>query len=78
MFVVFVGVGLRNAAMGTVLLATPSGADLDFSVRRIRAVADDEMIAQFVHSVASVCSIKSSGTAVLGGAVVNDDVFPAI
>ena len=64
--------------MGSVLLATPSGADLDFSVRCVRAVADDEMIAQFVHSVASVCSIKSSGTAVLGGAVVNDDVLPAI
>ena len=78
MFVVFVGVVLRNAAMGSVLLPTPSGADLDSSVRRIRTVADDKVIAQLVHSVASVCLIESPGSASLCGAVVNDDVLPAI
>ncbi len=76
--VVFVGGVSRYSAMSAVLLSSPSGSDFDFSVWGIGTVANDEMIAQFVHSVASVCSIKSSGTAVLGGAVVNDDVLPAI
>jgi hypothetical protein len=78
MFVVFVGVGLRNATMGTVLLATPSGAYLDFSIGGICAVADDEVIAQFVHTSISVGSIKSPSSAGVGGAVVNDDVLPSI
>ena len=64
--------------MGTVLLLTPSGANHDFSVGRIRTVANDEVIAQFVHSVASVGFVKSPGTASVCGAVVNDDVLPAI
>ncbi len=82
--VVFVGGVSGNSAMSAVLLLFPPGTDLDFSVWRIRAVANDEMITQLVHASApevfwaSVSSVEPFGSSGGGGAVMNDDVLPSV
>ena len=83
-FVVFVGGISGNPAMSAVLLLSPPGTDLDSSVWGIRAIADDEMITQFVHASAtdvfwaSVGSAEPFGSSDSCGAVVNDDVLPTV
>lgn len=84
MLVVLVGGVSWYSAVGSVLLSSPPGADLDFSVWCIGSVANDEMIAQLVHSAApevfwpSVGPIEPLGPTGGGGAVVDDDVLPSV
>ena len=83
-FVVFVGDVSRDSAMSAVLLLSPPGTYFDFSVRGVGSVANDEMITQLVHSPApevfwtSVGSVEPFGSSGGCGAVVNDDVLPAV
>ena len=83
-FVVFVGNVSWDPAMSAVLLLSPPGTDLDFSIACVCAIADDEMITQLVHASAtavfwaSVGSVEPFGPSGGCGAVVNDDVLPAV
>src|SRR5665213_176539 len=75
MFIVVVIVGF---AVGAVFLALPAVADLDLAVGGVRAVADDEVIAQSLPAAGAVKGVEAFGAAGLSGAVMDDDALPAI
>ena len=76
------GVGIvgETADVSALNLARPARTDFNFAVPGIRAVADDEVVAEPVGHIAMVTveTVKDLGIAVSSGAVVGDDVPPAI
>ena len=69
---------VRRFAMGAMLLFDPARADFDLSVGRVGAVADDEVIAEFVPAFGAVPLVEPRGAAGIGGAVMNDDALPPV
>ena len=79
MIVVFVSDISGDTAVCTMFLLGPAGTDLDLADRRVGTVADDEMVAKFVHALLlDVGLVESDGTAGSSSAVVDDDVVPAV
>ena len=76
------GVGIvgQTADVPALNLTGPARADFNFAISGIRAVADNEVVAEPVGhiTVVAVETVKDLGIAVSGGAVVDDDVPPAI
>ena len=61
-------------------LSFPSFANIDFAIRGVASLADDEMVGEAVlHSAdAPVVMLHASDAVVAVGAVVDDDVLPAV
>src|SRR5262245_27621686 len=77
MFVPAVVVACTDAAMRAVLLLGPTGTDEDFAIRVADAVANDEVIAEFVPAALFVPGFHSRRRAAIIGRVMHNDVFPA-
>lgn len=66
--------------MSALNLLSPSGADFNFSVCGVGAVADYKMVAQSVGHIAmaSMGVVEDVGVAVVGSAVMTDYMLPAM
>ena len=74
-----VQVDLVPADVAALELRLPSRTQLNLAIPGVDAVADDEMVGQSVlHAASPVVAVVDFGVAVLGGAVVPDDVAPAL
>ena len=69
---------VRRLAVCPMFLLQPSRPDFDLSVRRVRAVADDKVIAELIPAFGSVPFIKAFGATDIGCAVMDDDALPAV
>src|SRR5581483_8604521 len=68
---------LLDAGVGAVdslVLAQPARADLDLAVRRLRPVADDEVVAEPVLPLPRVSAVERRRAALVRRRVVDDDV----
>ena len=74
---VFIVVVIRRLAVRAMLLFVPSGTHFDESIRRIRPIAYDEMVAQLVPTFFSVESVECSCAARSCRAVVDHDGLPS-